>query len=240
MPSKADALETAFGDELRALARIHTTARRLKGALEERRPPLQYSDGVLKQWLVKYGPASGKATLSVSDLQEQYGEVLHAEARNAPTAYKLQKALGRRQPPIEASEATLKIWLTKYYVPESYTKVITASRHAQNYKVLVLGGFHIQSCDTRAKLDVAALPEPVLHIGLNWSMARSFVVVPTFSLWSPRSGLSVYNLNCDPISLFGDPGPRKSDFSRKLCRTCLPNRLYNPEQLNPGILLVFT
>ena len=52
-PSKADVLETAHGDEVRALARVHTTARRLKGALEERRPPLQYTDGVLKQWLHK-------------------------------------------------------------------------------------------------------------------------------------------------------------------------------------------
>ena len=139
MPSKADALETAFGDEVRALARVHTTARRLKGALEDRRPPLQYSDGVLKQWLMKYGPASGKATLSASDLQDQYGEVLHAEARNAPTAYKLQKALGRRQPPIEATEAALKIWFAKYHVAESYTKVVTASRLELEYGAKLRG-----------------------------------------------------------------------------------------------------
>ena len=59
MPSKADALEAAHGDEVRALARIHTTARRLKTALEERRPPLFYTDGVLKQWIYKYAGVSG-------------------------------------------------------------------------------------------------------------------------------------------------------------------------------------
>ena len=55
MPSKADALEAAHGDEVRELYRIHTTARRLKVALEERRPPLLHTDGVLKQWILKYG-----------------------------------------------------------------------------------------------------------------------------------------------------------------------------------------
>ena len=59
MPSKADALEAAHGDEVRQLYRIHTTARRLKIALEERRPPLFYTDGVLKQWISKYSGVSG-------------------------------------------------------------------------------------------------------------------------------------------------------------------------------------
>ena len=54
MPSKADALEAAHGDEVRALARIHTTCRRLKIALEERRPPLFYTDG-----LAVYGHGMG-------------------------------------------------------------------------------------------------------------------------------------------------------------------------------------
>ena len=93
MPSKADQLEAVYGDEVRQLALTHTTARRLKGALEERRPPLYYTDGVLKQWLQKYGSGSGhaapstNATLSAKELQEQYGDVLHAESRDAPTAY---------------------------------------------------------------------------------------------------------------------------------------------------------
>ena len=72
MPSKADALETAHGAELRSLARIHTTARRLKGALEERRPPLLYADGVLKQWLLKYGPGNDNAGTSAADPQQRY------------------------------------------------------------------------------------------------------------------------------------------------------------------------
>ena len=62
MPSNADALDTDHGAELRPLARIYATARRLKGALEERRPPLLYTDGVLKQWLYKYGPDTGNAS----------------------------------------------------------------------------------------------------------------------------------------------------------------------------------
>ena len=72
MPSRADALEVAHGDEVRALARIHTTARRLNVALEERRPPLLYADGVLKQWIFKYGPGNGKAGLSAADSQQRY------------------------------------------------------------------------------------------------------------------------------------------------------------------------
>ena len=139
MSSTADALDAAYGDATRALARIHCTARRLKGALEERRPPLYYSDGVLKQWLTKYGPGSGKASLSAAELQEQYGDVLHAEARDSPTAYKLQKALLRREPRIEATEQALKTWFSKYHQAEAYVKVITASGHFFIYEVLAWG-----------------------------------------------------------------------------------------------------
>ena len=70
MPSKADALEAAHGDEVRELHRIHTTARRLKGALEERRPPLLYTDGVLKQWILKYG--GGNENAGPSDSRQRY------------------------------------------------------------------------------------------------------------------------------------------------------------------------
>ena len=138
MPSKADAPEAAHGDETRALARIHCTARRLKGALEERRPPLYYTDGVLKQWLQKYGSGSGhatrssNATLSAKELHERYGDVLHAESRDAPTAYKLQKALARRAPPIQASDAALRQWFAKYHIADSHVKVVTAARHGLN------------------------------------------------------------------------------------------------------------
>ena len=151
MPSKADALEAAHGDETRALARIHCTARRLKGALEERRPPLDYSDGVLRQWLIKYGPGSGKASLSAAELQEQYGDVVHAEARDSPTAYKLQKALMRREPPIQATEQALKTWFSKYHQAEPCAKVITASRHFDIYEVLAWAGLYIQSCVAPAR-----------------------------------------------------------------------------------------
>ena len=135
MPSKADQLEATYGDEVRQLALIHTTARRLKGALEERRPPLYYTDGVLKQWLQKYGSGSShatlrtNATLSAKELQEQSGDSLHAESRDAPTAYKLKKALARRAPPIHASDAALRQWFSKYHVADSHEKVVTAARH---------------------------------------------------------------------------------------------------------------
>ena len=72
MASQADALEAAHVDEVRALARIHSTARRLKVALEERRPPLLYTDGVLKQWILKYGSGKGNAGLSAADAQQRY------------------------------------------------------------------------------------------------------------------------------------------------------------------------
>ncbi len=145
MPSKADQLEATYGDEVRQLALIHTTARRLKGALEERRPPLYYTDGVLKQWLQKYGSGSShatlrtNATLSAKELQEQYGEILQEEARESPTAYKLQKALARRSPSLHVSEAALKQWFAKYHKSEQYVKVITAARLELEYGAKIRG-----------------------------------------------------------------------------------------------------
>ena len=92
----------------------------------------QTSDVAVLFWLSRvsrYGPASGHATLSASDLQEQYGEALHAESRDAPTAYKLRKALASRDPPIFVTEAALKVWLAKYFVADSHVKVVSAARH---------------------------------------------------------------------------------------------------------------
>ena len=82
----------------------------------------------------RYGAAGGHSTLSASDLQEQYGDVLRAESREAPTAYKLRKALAARDPPISVSEAVLKVWFAKYYAADAHVKVVTAARHCTTCK----------------------------------------------------------------------------------------------------------
>ena len=75
------------------VAREHgtcTTAYRLKGALEARRPPIQVSEALLKVWFAKYRLPDGALTVSSADeLQEKYGSILPDLAASHPSAYRL-------------------------------------------------------------------------------------------------------------------------------------------------------
>ena len=69
----ADAFEEQYGDLVRREFSEYTTAFTLKKALEQRRPPVRVSDGVLKEWLAKTGLPEGAVKVSSSDEpEEQY------------------------------------------------------------------------------------------------------------------------------------------------------------------------
>ena len=95
----ADHFETKYGAQMRAEYSQYTTARQLKNALANRpRYPILVSDGVLKQWFLKYnstvgaGAAAPEAVVSITsraDLESKYGHMLGTLADEYPTEFKL-------------------------------------------------------------------------------------------------------------------------------------------------------
>ena len=72
----------------------YTTARTLRVALAERKPPIIVTDGMLKLWFDKYRLPSDAVTVSsAEELHTRYGDVLPAIAAQTPTAYRLMKVL---------------------------------------------------------------------------------------------------------------------------------------------------
>ena len=72
----------------------YTTARTLRIALSERKPPIIVTDGMLKIWFAKYRLPSDAVTVSsAEELHTRYGDVLPAIAAQNPTAYRLMKVL---------------------------------------------------------------------------------------------------------------------------------------------------
>ena len=93
-----------------------TTAYTLRIALSQRRPPVIVTDGMLKLWFAKYRVPSDAVTVeSVEELHTRYGDVLPALAAQNPTAYRLDKVLKGRTPPLHVSEEVLKRWLRRYF-----------------------------------------------------------------------------------------------------------------------------
>ena len=93
----------------------HTTAYTLRIALSQRRPPIIVTDGMLKLWFAKYRLPSDAVTVpSAEELHTRYGDVLPALAAQKPTAYRLNKVLKERTPPLYVSEDVLKRWLLRY------------------------------------------------------------------------------------------------------------------------------
>ena len=75
---------------------------------------------------------------SAAELHEKYGGILQEEARDAPTAYKLQKVLANRLG-IHVTEASLKTWFAKYFQSDTYVKIVTASRLELEYGAKIRG-----------------------------------------------------------------------------------------------------
>ena len=94
----------------------HTTAYTLRIALSQRKPPIIVTDGMLKLWFAKYRLPSDAVTVdSLEELHSRYGDVLPALAAQNPTAYRLDKVLKERTPPLHVSEEVLKRWLRRYF-----------------------------------------------------------------------------------------------------------------------------
>ena len=83
-----------YGDLVSEHFAEYTTARTLRVALSQRKPPIIVTDGMLKHWFAKYRLPSYAVTVSsAEELHTRYGDVLPAIAAQNPTAYRLMKVL---------------------------------------------------------------------------------------------------------------------------------------------------
>ena len=99
----------------------YTTARTLRIALSERKPPIIVTDGMLKIWFAKYRMPSDAVTVSsAEELHTKYGDILPALAVQNPSAYRLTRVLKARTPPLYVSEQILKFWFLRYFDAEPY------------------------------------------------------------------------------------------------------------------------
>ena len=102
----------------------YTTARTLRVALSQRKPPIIVTDGMLKIWFAKFRLPSDAVTVSsAEELHRRYGDVLPALAAQNPTAHRLRRVLKARTPPLYVSDAVLKHWLLMYFDAELILQV---------------------------------------------------------------------------------------------------------------------
>ena len=74
---------------------------------------------MLKLWFANYRMPSDAVTVSSADeLHSRYGDILPALAVQNPTAYRLQKVLKARTPPLYVSEQVMKQWFLRYFDAE--------------------------------------------------------------------------------------------------------------------------
>ena len=80
--STAETLELGYGEILREYGEL--TFYKLKQKLSARAPPLDVSEGVLKQWILKYRlPADAIEIMGAEDLEKRYGDAIrHLAADN--------------------------------------------------------------------------------------------------------------------------------------------------------------
>ena len=107
--------ELQYGELVRREHAEHSTARTLRRALEERRPPVRVSEGVLKVWFAKQAaPPDTVIVSSAAELDEQYGEVVRSLAATHASAYKLCRAMLTATPPLRVTDGIAKEWLRRY------------------------------------------------------------------------------------------------------------------------------
>lgn len=92
----ADALEVKYGVIVREYGNV--SSYKLKQALYSRTRPLDITEGVLKQWILKYRAYGGAMIVSgARELEEQYGDLGRRFAVEHNTGYKLMHALGEEK-----------------------------------------------------------------------------------------------------------------------------------------------
>ena len=94
----------------------YTSARTLRVALSQFKPPILVTDRMLKFWCSKFRLPSDAVTVSSADeLQSKYGDVLASLAAQNPTSRRLTRALKALTPPLYVAEHTLKTWFRMYF-----------------------------------------------------------------------------------------------------------------------------
>ena len=102
--------------------------------MQAHKPPICMTQGLLKQWLSKYGKAaaahdasssSGSAAVRISsraELEEKFGNVLHTIADANPTPFRFCGAMQKRSPPVYVTPGVAKEWFkkVKLVVPDDY------------------------------------------------------------------------------------------------------------------------
>ena len=131
MPVKAAALKPKAGAKLTAkefeskygaMVRCEygdvATPRMLGNALRARRPAIEVSEGVLKQWFANFVSPAGswEKVSSARELDERYGHVVAELAKKHETPYLLSKALRKQDPAVVVGKYAVNQWLIKYRV----------------------------------------------------------------------------------------------------------------------------
>ena len=121
----ADDFEKKYGKLVREKYAEYGTAFKLDKALRAHKPAICMTQGLLKQWFLKYGGAatggnaassSGQAVsaairiTSRAELQQKFGDVLQSMADEHPTAYRLRAALVKMSPSVLVSDGVAKEW----------------------------------------------------------------------------------------------------------------------------------
>ena len=123
--SGAEELETKYGGEVRECGNV--SAYYLKKALYARPTPMDVTEGVLKQWILKYRLPADAVVVSGSDeLEKKYGDAIRHLAAENRTGYKLMDALKKRAPPLYVTEQAAKDWLRRYGSAEPVTQINSA------------------------------------------------------------------------------------------------------------------
>ena len=131
----ADDFQNKYGDELaRAPLNAAKTARMLKKALLQRQPPIDVPEGVLKTWFNKYSANQevsqkndNAPKMTADAFQQEYGtELTQPPLSEAKTPRMMRKALLKRQPPVNITDAVCKTWFMKHYKPQNALRIIDA------------------------------------------------------------------------------------------------------------------
>ena len=121
MPSKSDKIsaddfEKQYGKLVREKYAEYGTAYKLDKALRAHKPAICMTQGLLKQWLLKYGSAAAEgnaASISITsraELEQRFGDVLQRMADEHPTAYRLRAALEKMSPSVLVTAGIAKEW----------------------------------------------------------------------------------------------------------------------------------
>ena len=120
MPPQGKLTAALFQEQYGNLVSEHfaqyTTARTLRVALSQRKPPIIVTDGMLKTWFASFRVSSDAVTVSSADeLDRTYGDILPALAAQNPTSYRLMRVLKGLTPPLCVSDGVLRQWFLRYF-----------------------------------------------------------------------------------------------------------------------------